>query len=127
MGHMAAMLGGATHLFGVSAGYRQPKRWAKKASAWLTLETMLIAGTMLAVAGGLVLVGVMLAWFARDFGPTDSVLPAVLGALLLTLGFQTFMGGFLLAIVAGNEARFLARPTADREAQALEISEAAAA
>ena len=38
---------------------------------------------------------------------TPSVLPAVLGTLLITLGAQNALGGFLLAIVSGNEARFL--------------------
>jgi hypothetical protein len=35
------------------------------------------------------------------------VLPAVVGTLLITLGAQTIFGGFLLAIINGNEARFL--------------------
>lgn len=108
MGHMAAILGGATHLFGVRAGYRQPKPWADSVSRWLTLETMLMAGFGVAVVGFVILCAVTLAWFARDLGRTDSVLPAVIGVLLLTLGMQNVMGGFLLAIISGNEARFLA-------------------
>jgi hypothetical protein len=50
---------------------------------------------------------VTLSWSARDFGPTYSILPAVTGTLLVTIGIQNVFGGFLLAIVGGNEARFL--------------------
>jgi hypothetical protein len=55
----------------------------------------------------LALVAVAFAWSARGFGPADSVLPVVLGVLLVTLGAQNAMGGFLLAILGGNEAHFL--------------------
>ncbi len=46
-------------------------------------------------------------WSARNFQRAYSVLPAVLGTLLITLGAQTILGGFLLSIINGNEAKFL--------------------
>jgi len=55
---------------------------------------------------------VVVDWSSRDFGPTYSVLPIVLGTLLITLGAQTVLGGFILAIIGGNDAKFL---TGDRE------------
>jgi peptidoglycan/LPS O-acetylase OafA/YrhL len=68
---------------------------------------MALGGAASAAVGLAVLVGLVAAWSARDFGPADSVLLPVLGTLLVTLGMQNVLGGFLLAIVSGNEARFL--------------------
>jgi glycosyltransferase involved in cell wall biosynthesis len=107
IGHISAVLGMATHLFGVRAGYRIPKPWIARTSAWINLEVMLVSGAAAAALGLLLLGGVALAWFARHFGAADSVLPAVLGALLLSLGVQNVLGGFLLAVLGGNESRFV--------------------
>jgi Glycosyl transferase family 2 len=107
--HIAGILAVASHLHGVGAGYRTPKRWLLALSRWVTLETMILAGAGAILAGLAVLVGVVISWTARAFGPAYSVLPVVIGTLLTTLGAQNVLGGFLLAIVGGNEARFLAR------------------
>jgi len=112
MSHMGAILALAGHLYGVGAGYRRPKAWVTRLSACVSLETMAVSGAASAALGLTVLLGVVAAWQARSFGPTDSVLPAVIGTLLLTLGVQNVFGGFLLAIVSGNEACFLAAPAA---------------
>jgi glycosyltransferase involved in cell wall biosynthesis len=107
VGHLAALMGVATHLYGVREGYRRPKPWMAALARWVTLETMLGSGAVLAVAGLVILASVAFAWFARDFGPQASVLPVVAGVLMLTLGAQNALGGFLLAILGGNEAHFL--------------------
>lgn len=107
IGHMSALLGVATHLFGVRAGYRIAKPWIARTSKWVNLETMLVSGGVAAAAGFVLLLAVALAWFGRNFGATDSVLPAVLGVLLLSLGVQNVLGGFLLAVLGGNEAQFI--------------------
>ena len=118
IGHISAILGGATHLFGVKAGFRVPKPWIARTSNWLNLESMLITGVAVAVLGLLLLVGVAVAWFKRNFGATDSVLPAVLGALFLSLGVQNILGGFLLSVLGGNEAQFVyAEPKQDDESE----------
>jgi len=106
-GHIAGILAVASHLHGVRAGYRAPKRWLVGLARWITLETMILAGVASILAGLAVLLAVVASWSARHFGPTYSVLPVVIGALLTTLGAQNVLGGFLLAIVSGNEARFL--------------------
>jgi ABC-type phosphate transport system permease subunit len=74
---------------------------------------MLLLGAGLALAGVGVLIAVVVDWSARNFGPTYSVLPIVLGTLLITLGAQTVLGGFILAIVGGNDARFLSGAALD--------------
>jgi len=106
--HTAALLAAVSHVHGVNAGYRRPHRLIGALAGWLTLETLLLLGAGLGLAGVAVLVEVVIAWSWRDFGPAYSVLPAVLGTLLITLGAQTVLGGFMLAIIGGNDAKFLA-------------------
>jgi hypothetical protein len=48
-------------------------------------------------------------WSAGGFKALDNPLPLILSATTGAIGVQTLLGGFLLAIVAGNEARFLHR------------------
>jgi glycosyltransferase involved in cell wall biosynthesis len=104
--HIAVILAIATHLYGVREGYRRSNAWIARLSRWITLESMVMAGAGLIAAGLVVLTLVLVQWHGRAFGPTFSVWPAVVGTLLLTLGAQNALGGFLLAIVGGNEARF---------------------
>jgi MFS family permease len=104
---IAGILAVASHLHGVREGYRRPKRWIVRLSRFISLETMIAAGIGLGAIGFAVLIGVVLAWWSRNFGRAVSVLPAVIGSLLMTLGAQNVLGGFLLAIVSGNEANFL--------------------
>lgn len=107
LSHIALILALATHLYGVREGYRRPAAWLARLSRWINLETMLLAGGACAVAGLATLAAVLVGWQARGFGPTFSVWPAVVGTLLTTLGAQNALGGFLLAIVGGNQARFV--------------------
>jgi hypothetical protein len=72
-------------------------------------------GLALAVFGFGDLAWVLAEWSAGFLTRVDSVLPVVIGTLLMTLGGQTILGGFLLAIIGGNEAKFMGTPT-DRRA-----------
>jgi hypothetical protein len=110
--HVAAILALTGHLYGIREGYRRAGPGTARLARWLSLETMLLSGVALVVGGVIVLAGVIFSWTARDFGPTALVLPAVIGTLLVTLGVQNALGGFLLAIIGGNEARFLSRKSA---------------
>ena len=100
----------AGQIYSVREGYRQAPPWLVRLSGWITLETMIIAGLGCWAIGLAILASVVAAWSARGFGPADSVLPAVLGVLFLTLGAQNILGAFLLAILGGNEAKFLKVP-----------------
>jgi hypothetical protein len=105
--HMAAILAVAGRIFGVKQGYRKPSgRWNSIRRS-LSLEAMLVSGVALMLGGVAILCAVAVAWQGRDFNGTQSVIPAVFGTLLVTLGMQNFLGGFLLAIVGGNEARLM--------------------
>jgi glycosyltransferase involved in cell wall biosynthesis len=107
LGHLAAIMGMATHLHQVKAGYRRPASWVARLAPVINLESMLIAGGLLAALGFADLLGVVYAWSARDFTRASTVLPAVVGVLFMTLGAQSVLGGFLLAILSGNQAGFL--------------------
>jgi len=113
--HIASLLAMVSHVHGVKAGYRRPHRVTGAVAGWITLETMLLLGAGLALAGVAILIAVVVDWSSRDFGPTYSVLPIVLGTLLVTLGAQTVLGGFILAIIGGNDAKFLTGAVRDRQ------------
>ena len=91
---------------GILAGYRRPTRVTAIAGRIATLETMLLSGIGLQALGGLMLLLVAVGWVGRHFGPAASIVPPVLGTLAIALGTQNIMGGFLMAIIGGNEARF---------------------
>ena len=108
LSHMAAILAAAGNIYGVRSGFRLPSRSTKRLARVASLEAMLVTGGLLAAAGLAVLSAVLWGWQAREYQAVYSVVPALVGTLLLTLGFQNVLGGFLLAIVGGNEARFIA-------------------
>jgi glycosyltransferase involved in cell wall biosynthesis len=107
LGHIAAVLAAASHLSGVRAGYLRSRPWIMGLARWVTLETLIVAGLICAALGLADLVWVVVQWSARGYARAHSVLPAVVGTLMITLGIQTILGGFLLSIINGNDARFL--------------------
>ena len=113
--HIAAVLAAAAQFYGVRSGYRAYGPWTRRVARSVTLETMLALGGVAAAAGLAVLLGVVAAWSRRSFAPDYDVTPAVAGTLLMTLGAQNVMGGFLLAILNGNAARFLPEPEPEPE------------
>jgi len=107
LSHMASILALAGRLYGVREGYRLPGRITTALSRWLSLEVMLVTGALSIVLALLVLGAVTVSWSQQDFQHAYSVFPVVIGTLLLTLGGQNVFGGFILAIIGGNQAKFL--------------------
>jgi glycosyltransferase involved in cell wall biosynthesis len=105
--HLSLFLGLATQVYGVREGYRRPNTLLVRLAPWLTLESMIIAGIGCILVGLIILAMVFFTWGVHGFAAFPSVLPAVVGTLCLTLGFQNLMAGFLMAILGGNQARFL--------------------
>ena len=105
--HSAALLAGAGNLYGVREGFRRRRGWAKTFARWATLEMMLIAGVACLLIGGGLLAVLFGYWSANHFEPILNVLPAVLGTSLMVIGAQNILGGFLMAIVNGNDAEFI--------------------
>lgn len=107
LGHLAFLLAIAGDIYGVREGYRRAGGWVDRLAGWMTLERMLMAGVA-SLAAGLAILGTVLAyWSAHQFEAIGNVLPAVLGTTLLVIGLQNALGGFLLAILGGNDAKFL--------------------
>lgn len=108
LGHNAGLLAAVAHLFGRREGYRLPGRHTAALARWISLESMLALGAISFLAGLAVLFAVLGYWSLNHFGPLDSVLPAVFGTSLMVLGAQTSLSGFLLSVIGGHEAAFLA-------------------
>jgi hypothetical protein len=93
----------------VQQGYRNPGRNTSALAPWLSLEAMLISGVLLLFTGIAVLGGITLYWSTRGFITIQNVFPVVAGTCLMMIGVQNMLGGFLLAIVCGNDADLLKR------------------
>ncbi|WP_267356132.1 MULTISPECIES: glycosyltransferase family 2 protein [unclassified Methylobacterium] len=107
LAHNLSLFAAATHLYGAREGYRRPSRRHARWTSWVSLETMLGAGLIAFMAGVAILALVIWYWSRNSYGPIGSVLPAVAGTTLLVVGAQNALGGFLLAVIGGNEADFL--------------------
>lgn len=105
--HLAFLMGLTAQFYGVQSGYRVPGRHTSALAPRLSLERMLIGGGLLVLAAIAILAGVTAYWTALGFHALGSVFPIVVGTCLMTIGVQNMLGGFLLAIVCGNDARLL--------------------
>ena len=106
VGHMAGLMAIASHLFGVRAGYRVPRRWLSAARHVLTLETCVIGGVAMMTMSVAASAAIAVYWGAGSFAALPSILPVALAGVTGTIGLQTLFGGFLLAVIGGNEADF---------------------
>jgi glycosyltransferase involved in cell wall biosynthesis len=107
LSHMGVVLALAGQLYGIRERYRKVPSFFRSLAPWLTLEAMLIAGLVVIAAGLSVLIGVVVYWSAHGLVAIPNALPAVIGTCAVAIGTQNILGGFLLAIVSGNEAEFL--------------------
>tara|TARA_R110000824_G_scaffold11746_12_gene51552 strand:+ start:22542 stop:23777 length:1236 start_codon:yes stop_codon:yes gene_type:complete len=107
IGHLSGVMALASHLHGVRVGYRLPKPWLGRLRRLLSLETCVLSG--LALAGlsvaGLAYAGIL--WRAESYTALPTILPVTLAGLAGSIGLQNILGGFLLAVIGGNEADFL--------------------
>jgi hypothetical protein len=72
----------------------------------LTLEVALVSGASLIAIAAVAFVGIGIHWSAINYAALDNTLPLVLAAVTGVIGAQTALGGFLLAIIGGHDARF---------------------
>ena len=105
-GHFAAIMALATHFYGVRRGFRPMRPLLRKLEPVLTLENALISGGGAMVASMLSLAAIGYWWSANNFAALPTTLPLLLAIGLGVVGMQTALGGFLLAVIAGHEARF---------------------
>ena len=104
-GHFAAVMALATHLYGARQGYRRLRPVVYRARAALTLESALILGGSMIGLCALALSAIAVKWSIGGFVALPSVLPLTIAAVIGTTGVQTMLGGFLLAIIAGHDAK----------------------
>jgi len=123
LGHTGLLLSIAIHLYGRGRGYRRAYSWEHRLVKWLSLETMLICGAIAFSAGVAVLACVLAYWSRHHFAAIANILPAAIGTTLMVIGAQNALGGFLLAVINGNEAKYL---TQSREAQPANLQPIAA-
>ena len=107
-GHFAAVMALATHLYGVTAGFRPLRPLLRRFERVLTLESALIGGGLLIAGSLLGLTGVGVWWGANNFGALPTTLPLLLAIAVGVIGVQTLLGGVLVSIIAGHRAQFTA-------------------
>lgn len=112
VGHMATMMSVASHLYGVRSGFRSQKSWLMRFRKVLSLEGFVFGGVALIAAAVAAMIGVAAFWGAGSFSALPSILPVALAGVVGTVGLQTVFGGFLFAVIVGNDADFLPRAPA---------------
>jgi glycosyltransferase involved in cell wall biosynthesis len=106
LGHIAALLAAAVHLYGRRKGYRRTSARKAEIFAWITLETMLAAGGLMFVTGFIILIFLLSYWSEHHYTAIGNMLPAVVGTTLMVVGAQNAFGGFLLAVINDHETDF---------------------
>lgn len=74
-------------------------RWFEAMRSRFRLEHGLMTGTLIAVAGLVVVAVVAVNWIERGFGPLSEERVALVGATLVIIGVQVFFTSFLLSIL----------------------------
>lgn len=108
VGHLAAVMALATHLYGVKSGYRPLRPVLHKLAPLLTLEHALVTGSAFMMSSIVAFGYTGWRWVTGGFDAPPSVLPVTAAAAAAALGLQTIFGGFLIAIMSGHDSRFVA-------------------
>ena len=124
-GHFAAIMALATHLHGVSAGYRPLKPVLRRLENVLTLETAVISGGAMMLTSALSLIAVAVWWGAHDFAALPTTLPLLAAIGLGVIGLQTALGGVMAAVIAGHRAQFASGAVEAQRARAPRLAQAA--
>lgn len=108
IGHLSLLMTCTSQLYAFREGYRHPGLGSALAARFINLETMLIMGSVLLAIGATMLLHVYYDWTGRDYQAAGNIFEPIFGTLCLSLGMQTICGGFLMAIIGGNRAKFIA-------------------
>jgi hypothetical protein len=106
-GHIASIMAVATHLYGVSQGYRRLHPLLGRMARFMTLENALLIGGVLVLLSALSLAVIGVWWRDLGFAALPTTMPLVVAVTLGVVGLQTALGGFLLAVIGGNDARLV--------------------
>lgn len=105
-GFIGAIMQLATHLIGVRQGYRKLSPLLGRVAQWMTLEHALIVGLILVAISAVGFSAIGLWWHDLRFAALPTTVPLVWTVTIGAVGVQMALGGFLLAVVSGNEAQF---------------------
>jgi len=103
-----AFFGIAALVHGFREGYRAPSPGMRRVMTATRLEYWLISGLLLCLAGAVGAAMVVGDWAGGGFGALSAVRELVGAFTAVVLGCQTFFGGFLLSVIAGNQASLTA-------------------
>ncbi|MEO0464538.1 MAG: glycosyltransferase family 2 protein [Pseudomonadota bacterium] len=106
-GHFGLIMAVATHFYGVNRGFRLMRPTLRKYGGWLTLETMLVSGIAVIAMSVIGLTTIAIGWGQNGFVALENPLLLILSAAIGAIGVQNVLGGFMLAIIAGNESQFV--------------------
>jgi glycosyltransferase involved in cell wall biosynthesis len=104
LAHLAAFFGVIGELYGIREGYRVPSRAWLRAFRLLRLENCLLAGGACIAVGLGGMIELVADWVEADDPHFFRIRSLILFVTLLVLGVQTVFGGFMIAIVGGNNA-----------------------
>ena len=102
IGYQLVVFAVFTKVFAMEQGFHPPNPAYRAVFRYVNLETGLVVGALMVLAGLAALVVAVISWRAVDFGSLDprltmrEVIPA---AVLLTLGVQTIFASFFLSIL----------------------------
>jgi glycosyltransferase involved in cell wall biosynthesis len=103
MGYQLVLFAVFTKIFAIREGFHPPHPLLQRLFDYITLEVGLLAGALMALAGGVGLIVAVVSWQAVGFGNLDpsltmrEVIPAV---VLLALGTQTVFASFFISILS---------------------------
>jgi len=103
-GHLSILFAMAATLVGIRNGYRRVTPVLAILYRCSRLESLLV-GSLVFVAIGMAMIGnVVLAWAGEHFGTLSMERQMIAGTTALVVGVQSFLGAFLLSVIAGNES-----------------------
>lgn len=102
-GHLSVLFAMAATLVGIRNGYRRATPALAILYRCSRLESLLLV-SLVFVATGLAIIGdVLWTWAGQHFGALSMERQMVVGTTACVLGVQSFLGAFLLSVIAGNE------------------------
>lgn len=103
-GYWSILFAMATTLVGIRNGYRRLTRPLALLYRCSRLETLLVVAAVSLVLGAVLMGDVLLSWAGQHFGALSMLRQVMAGTTAFVVGLQSFFGGFLLSVIAGNDS-----------------------
>ena len=103
-GYLSILFAMATALVGIRNGYRRLTPTLALLYRCSRLEALLCVAVLSALLGAGLMGDVFLAWAGHHFGALSRVRQVIAGTTACVVGVESFFGGFLLSVIAGNDS-----------------------